>query len=128
MGPAERRLKILKTLCRRRYETIDNLASEFGVSERTIRRDIECLSLDNPIYTQKGKYGGGIYVLDNYKMERMYMDECEISVLKKLNFAMKQRNILTEEEKTILSQIILSYTKPLTKKGKTNESKRKTII
>lgn len=40
MGTAERRRKMMKILCRRRYETIGNLASEFGVSMRTIQRDI----------------------------------------------------------------------------------------
>jgi predicted DNA-binding transcriptional regulator YafY len=55
MGTAERRYKIMKTMCRRRYETIRNLASEFGVSMRTIQRDIEVLSETEPIYTKFGK-------------------------------------------------------------------------
>lgn len=61
-GRAERRSEIMKLLCRRRSETIRNLAFEFEVSERTIRRDIEILSLNEPIYTQVGRYGGGVYV------------------------------------------------------------------
>jgi len=44
-----------------------NLAFEFGVSERTIRRDIDALSLVAPIYTQAGRYGGGVYILSDYK-------------------------------------------------------------
>ena len=36
----ERRLVIIKTLCDRRYETIDNLAFEFSVNHRIIRRNI----------------------------------------------------------------------------------------
>lgn len=43
MGTAERRYEMMKILCRRRYETIRNLASEFGVSMRTVQRDIEAL-------------------------------------------------------------------------------------
>ena len=61
MGTAERRYEIMKILCRRRYETIRNLASEFGVSMRTVQRDIESLSRTEPIYTQTGKYGGGVF-------------------------------------------------------------------
>ena len=57
MGTAERRYEIMKTLCRRRYETMSNLASELGVSVRTVQRDIEILSGTEPIYTQSGKYG-----------------------------------------------------------------------
>ena len=64
MGTAERRYEIMKILCRRRYETIRNLASEFGVSMRTVQRDIESLSRTEPIYTQFGKYGGGVYVVE----------------------------------------------------------------
>lgn len=66
MGTAERRHAILRVLCRRRHETLANLAAEFGVSERTIRRDIEILSLTEPLYTQPGRYGGGVYVTDGY--------------------------------------------------------------
>ena len=41
LRPNERREAILEVLCKRRQETIDNLAQEFGVSRRTIRYDIE---------------------------------------------------------------------------------------
>ena len=44
MDTVERRGELVKTLCRRRYERVENLAADFGVSERTIRRDIEALS------------------------------------------------------------------------------------
>ena len=44
MGIAERRAALLAVLCRRRHETVANLAAEFGVSTRTIRRDIDALS------------------------------------------------------------------------------------
>ena len=43
MGTAERRTEIMRTLCRRRHETISDLADEFGVSTRTISRDTEVL-------------------------------------------------------------------------------------
>ena len=75
-------------LCRRRHDTINNLAFEFGVSARTIRRDIEALSLKEPIYTRTGRYGGGIYVMDGYYIDRMYVSDEESEVLVKVfNFA-----------------------------------------
>ena len=40
MTPSERREAILKVLCQRRQDKIDNLAFEFGVSVRTIKNDI----------------------------------------------------------------------------------------
>ena len=103
----------MRTLCRRRHETISNLATEFGVSERTILRDIETLSLTEPIYTRCGRYGGGIYVADNYSMERMYMTDNEISVLKKLAESEKTQTLDKKEAETLLS-IISQYKKPIT--------------
>ena len=49
MGTSERREAILHLLYRRKHETIENLAHEFGVSYSTIRRDIDVLSLRAPI-------------------------------------------------------------------------------
>lgn len=54
MGPNERRLEIIKILCSRRQETMSNLAHEFEVSIRTIKRDIDTLSLSYPIVTILG--------------------------------------------------------------------------
>lgn len=66
MTPSERREAILKVLCQRRQDKIDNLAFEFGVSVRTIKNDIEELSLAYPIETVRGRYGGGVKVADGY--------------------------------------------------------------
>ena len=100
MGIAERRYEIMKILCRRRYDTIRNLASEFGVSMRTVQRDIEALSRTEPIYTQFGKYGGGVYVVEGYSMDRMYMKEQELDVLRKLYIAADEQGSLLVESIT----------------------------
>lgn len=63
---ADRRKKILKIIRQRGHETIANLAFEFGVSGRTIRRDVEALSLTEPIYTKPGRYMGGVYINEDY--------------------------------------------------------------
>ena len=116
MGTAERRHLIMKYLCRRRYETIRNLASEFGVSMRTIQRDIEVMSATEPIYTQFGKYGGGVYVVDGYYMDRTYMTDDELAVLQKLYLSMnEEKALLTAEEKNLLKLIISQYSKPKSK-------------
>ena len=119
VGTAERRYEIMKVLCRRRHETIQNLAYEFGVSTRTIQRDIEILSLSEPIFTKPGKYGGGIYVLDGYSMSRMYMTDAELDVLRKLYDAADENvKLLTSDEKELLGSLISQYTKPnISKKG-----------
>lgn len=114
MGTAERRNAILKVLCRRRYETVGNLAAEFEVSERTIRRDIEILSYTEPIYTQSGRHAGGVYVVDGYHPDRMYMSEEEIAILQKIKDEASRSNsclLLPGEEKT-LERMIRNYAKP----------------
>ena len=124
MGTAERRNEILKILCRRRHETIHNLASEFGVSERTIRRDIEALSISEPIYTQSGRYNGGVYIMDGDSMDRMYMSDTEIGVLQKLyRMVDKHPTTLTFGEKEVLNTIISLYSKPKIRKEKFYEPK-----
>lgn len=112
MGTAERRNEIIKVLCRRRHETINNLAVEFAVSERTIRRDIDVLSISYPIYTQTGKYNGGVYIMDGFILERMYMSDIELEVLKKLCiFADNNPSVLNQNEKNTLCSIISTYSK-----------------
>ena len=113
MGTAERRHELMKILCRRRHETVRNLASEFGVSMRTVQRDIATLSRTEPIYTQCGKYGGGVYVVDGYSMDQMYMKEQELAVLQKIYIAADEnRSLLTDDEKNLLKHLISKYSKP----------------
>ena len=113
METAERRHELMKILCRRRHETVRNLASEFGVSMRTVQRDIATLSRTEPIYTQCGKYGGGVYVVDGYSMDQMYMKEQELAVLQKIYIAADEnRSLLTDDEKNLLKHLISKYSKP----------------
>ncbi len=116
MGTAERRYEMMQVLCRRRHETMRKLASEFGVSVRTIQRDIEALSRTVPLYTQPGKYDGGVYVVEGYSMDRMYMTDAELGVLQKLyTVADRCPSLLSEDEKKLLRLLILQYSKPKAK-------------
>lgn len=117
METTERRIELLKVLCRRRHDTIENLAFNFNVSTRTIRRDIEYLSRSYPLYTQAGRYGG-VYIMDGYTLDRMYMNDQELSVLKKIADALNQHPILNSDEIQIFQSIISHYSKPTIKKGK----------
>lgn len=66
MTPSERRQQLLEVLCLRRHDTYSNLAREFGVSERTICRDVAVLMCAYPIETVCGRFGGGVRVLNGY--------------------------------------------------------------
>lgn len=117
MGAADRRHELTKVLCRRRHESISNLATEFGVSPRTIQRDIVALSTSIPVYTKPGKHGGGVYILDDFVMERMYMSAQEIALLKKLRLAAERDSALVNaDELSLLQSLISQYTQPKTAK------------
>ena len=84
MGAAERRQQILELLCQRRKETVSNLAAELGVCERTIRRDIETLTLQYPIVTGVGRSGGGVKRADWYHRDRRKLTLRQAALLRRL--------------------------------------------
>jgi len=85
MGANERRQEIMENLCFRRQDTMANLATEFKVSIRTIRNDINFLSLTHPLETIRGRYGGGVRVMDGYYMNRKYLKPEQQELLKRLS-------------------------------------------
>ena len=111
MGTAERRLEILKYLCRYRRATMTHLAEKFGVSVRTIQRDIfEIEAIFHvPLDIRCGKYAGGVFVKGNYSFDRAYMHRDELELLAKVQRLIKTQ--LSDKENALFSQIIKSYTK-----------------
>lgn len=83
MTASERRNAILEVLCLRRFETVENLAFEFGVTGRTIRNDILMLSIEYPIYTTQGN-GGGIHVDEKYRLGKSFLKEEQQELLQRL--------------------------------------------
>ena len=83
MTASERRNAILEDLCMRRFERINNLAFQYGVTERTIRNDIMILSLEYPIYTVQGN-GGGIYVDKNFRLGKVFLKSEQQELLERL--------------------------------------------
>ncbi len=84
MSANERRKQILDLLCQRRRDTVQNSATEFGVCERTIRRDIEELTLTYPLETARGRYGGGVRMADWYFQNRPKLSPKQTALLKRL--------------------------------------------
>lgn len=111
MGTAERRLEILKYLCKFREATMPQLAEIFGVSVRTIQRDILEIeaTFHVPLDIRCGKYDGGIYVMGDYSFDRSYMHDDELMLLSKVKKLVNGQ--LTEKEKALFAQIIKTYTK-----------------
>lgn len=81
MTASERRQAIIRVLCKRKRETIENLAFEFDVTMRTIMRDIVELSLSYPIYTLSGKYYGGVYIAEDYYIGKQYLSDEQLQTI-----------------------------------------------
>ena len=80
----DRQQQLISLLCQRRSDSIQNLAMELGVCERTIRRDIEELTLTYPIETVRGRYGGGVMMPDWYFQDRPKLTPKQTALLKRL--------------------------------------------
>ena len=113
---AERRQMILQFLCERRSELAENLAVEFGVTTRTIYKDIEILAYSYPIYTVQG-VGGGIRIMDGFRLGMKYLTDKQYEIL----YQISER--LDGEEKVLVSGILKTFAYP--KKG-TNGKKSST--
>ena len=100
-----RRQEILNVLMRRRQDTVSNLAFEFHVSKRTIKRDICILSRDHSIETKQG-HGGGIHVVDGYYISQHYLNDEQENMLRNLIVN------LSPQEQEIMRSILSKFSKP----------------
>jgi predicted DNA-binding transcriptional regulator YafY len=75
-----------------------DLADHFGVSVRTIYRDIDVLSTANiPIYTNNGK-GGGISILDSFVLDKSLISEDEQNQLLVALQSLEKMNLNDEQK------------------------------
>lgn len=80
-----------------------NLAIEFDVSIRTICNDIGYLSLSYPLETVRGRYGGGVMVMDGFYMNNRYLKSEQQELLERL----KRR--LFGKELAIMNSILKDF-------------------
>ena len=98
----ERRQRIIEILNMRRYEKIDNLASELKVARRTIQYDIEVLSCSYPIDTKQGN-GGCVYVQDGFDLYERYLTAKQFELLERL------KATLTGEDEKVMETVLKSF-------------------
>lgn len=104
MKASERRQEIFEILCEDRHATMDCLANQFNVSRRTIVTDIRELSLIYPIYTVCGKYEGGVYLSENFKLgKKDYLTPEQEEVLIQLS------SLSTFEQREVLQSILKKF-------------------
>jgi predicted DNA-binding transcriptional regulator YafY len=84
---ADRLLSILMLLQTKGRMTAHDLASQLEVSERTIYRDLEALSIAGvPVYTERGP-GGGCSLVDGYQTRLTGLTDVEVRALFLFNLA-----------------------------------------
>lgn len=103
LTPTERRLKIIQILYQRGQETMENLAQEFYVTSRTIRNDINHLSLSYPLETVRGRYGGGVKIMQDVESQRRYLKPEQLELL------LRVKGCLTGGDLTIMNSIISDF-------------------
>ena len=101
----ERRQKILETISDRRHVQVESLAAEFGVSRRTIERDILALSCSYPIVTENWR-GGGIRAMDGWYVSRRYLRDDQEALLRSLLPG------LQPEDRETMRKILTAFAKP----------------
>lgn len=110
-----RLFEIIYILLDKKIITAGELAMHFGVSSRTIYRDIDTLSLAGiPIYTEKGK-GGGISLLPDFVLNKSILSEQEqneiLSALHGLSGVKSGGNNGTNETEQVLQKLSTIFNK-----------------
>lgn len=106
----ERRLEILEYVSDKRQLTYQEIADEFTISYRTVRRDVEILSCSYPIETVQGN-GGGIRVADGWYIGRRYLHSDQEALLREL-----LPGLQPEDQKT-MQRILDAFAKPKVKEA-----------
>ncbi len=107
----ERRQSMLEYISDHRRVQLQDLMSEFHISDSTARRDIQILACSHPILTVQGN-GGGVRAMDGWYLSRRYLHDDQEALLRSLLHGLQP-----EQQKT-MQQILTAFARP--KKGDTN--------
>lgn len=102
MSANERRAEIIRIMVARRQESMQVLASELGVSDRTIRNDILVLTTEYPLETVRGN-GGGVRIADWYHPHKNIFTMEQMAVLEQL------MGLADDNQKKVLDQMHREY-------------------
>jgi len=92
MNSTQRRHAIFFRLLKYKKLHCRELAAEFGVSERTIRRDIDDLSRRGlPVTTNSGNQGG-IFLIEGYNQDVCHLTEEQAELLERLRETMNKEH------------------------------------
>lgn len=102
MEPSERRRRIIEIISLRRYDTMKNLAEEFGVSWQTVFRDMQALAKEYPLIITQGN-GGGVTLPQGYYVSRRYLTPKQEAALR------RNLDLVNVEDRAILESILADF-------------------
>ena len=124
---ADRLITLLMILQARGRQTAHDLAKELEVSERTIYRDVEALSISGaPIYAERGP-GGGISLLEDYRTNLTGLSPQEVRALFMLNIPAALNELgVGQELRTALLK--LSASLPATSRQEEAQARQRILL
>ena len=102
MTATERREEIMRIMVARREESMQVLARELGVTDRTIRNDILVLTAKYPLDTVRGN-GGGVRLDKSYHPYRNTMSRQQTETILNL------KDRVSEDEWAVLEQLLREH-------------------
>lgn len=104
MNAMERRCQIVEILCDTKMRVkMRDLASRFNVSVRTIRTDVDFLSITYPIETTRGRYNGGISFIEGYSPKRPRL------TLVQRDFLYRVMKLVSKSDQEIVQSILRDF-------------------
>jgi Predicted transcriptional regulator len=101
MNKVERLISIVMILLQKEVMSAGSFAGLFGVSKRTILRDMETLGLSNiPIYAVHGVHGG-YAIMDTYKLDKRLLNQTDLENVLTALSGLEQLLVSKEVEATI---------------------------
>ena len=101
----ERRQAMIEFISVNRKTSLHELMTVFGISQKTVQRDLEILSCSYPVYTVQGK-GGGIRVADGWYLSRSYLSDTQEAFLRDLMSG------LQPQDRETMNAILAKFAKP----------------
>ena len=103
LEPNERRRKIIDIISHRRYDTMSNLACEFGVSWQTIFRDMQVLAEEYPLIMTRGN-GGGVALPKGYYVSQKYLTPKQEEAIR------RNLDVVIPEDRATFESILSDFT------------------
>lgn len=92
----------MEHLSYRRYDTTQHLADEFGVSRKTVTRDMRYLETEYPLIFTRG-FGGGVALPEGYYIGQKRLTQTQSDAIRRL------MSTACERDREILKGVLFAF-------------------